>query len=326
LHIHKKFLYLISNSQLRLNVTLTTDKDVYSPNDKIIGKVEYTKPGWGIHVRGLKIIAQGAEKTEITETRVVTVPVPTPPRPPVDSDGDGTPDNTSTPVDADGDGTPDNPSTTPATTTETQTIPHYDSEIFFSKQVDLEVKSPVSFELQLPGDLKGSYSGKHATIDYHVQATADVIGINPSATKEFKVTVGSKQVPSGTKLFMNARNGVVEAVTEVNSNIFSPGDTVSGNIKLSNLQSTNIQRAEITLRGMEFATADNMSETSVIEEHKTSINWNSTTTGSFSLQIPASAKKSYTGRYSKYYWEILEDLVTGFSTSDIHIKDNIEIQ
>ena len=316
---------MISNSKLRLKVTLTTDKDVYSPNDKIIGKVEYTKPGWGMNVRGLKIIAQGEEKTEITETRVVTIPVPTSPSAP-DADGDGTPDPPTMPPDADGDGTPDPPTMPPATTTETQTIPHYDSEIFFSKQVDLEAKSPVSFELQLPGDLKASYSGKHATIDYHVQATVDVFGINPSATKAFEVTVGSKQVPSGTKLFMNARNGVVEVVTEVNSNIFSRGDTVSGNIRLSNLQSPNIQRAEITLRGVEFATADNISETSIIEEHKTSINWDSTTTGSFSLQIPASAKKSYTGRYSKYYWEILEDLVTGFSTSDIHIKDNIEIQ
>jgi uncharacterized protein YfaS (alpha-2-macroglobulin family) len=126
-------------------------------------------------------------------------------------------------------------------------------------------------------------------------------------------------------MYLNGKNGVVESVIEIDRAIYSPGDAVSGKITLRNLDNGNIQTAEITLRGIEFATADDVSRTTTIEEHKTNINWNGDATGSFVLQIPTSAKKGYIGKYSKYSWEIQADLVTGFTSSDIHVSNGIEI-
>jgi hypothetical protein len=206
-----------------------------------------------------------------------------------------------------------------------QTVRHTDSDTFFTKEVDMPPVSPTSFELQLPGDLKDTYSGKYVNLAYHLQASADVIAFGNTTVKEFRLIGSSKRPPSGSKMYLNGKNGVVEAVAEINSSSFSPGDTLSGNITLKNLENTNIQTGEVTLRGLEFASADNISRTSTMEEHKTNIRWNSRTTGSFDFQIPAAAKKSYTGKYSKYYWEIEVYLMTGFSSSDIRVSNNLEV-
>ncbi|MDQ6863910.1 MAG: hypothetical protein M3044_08800 [Thermoproteota archaeon] len=74
---------------------------------------------------------------------------------------------------------------------------------------------------------------------------------------------------------------------------------------------TNIQIAEVTLRGTEFATAES-ARTTTKEQRNTNVNWNSNLTSSFNVQIPVTASKSYLGKYSKYYREIELYVGAGF--------------
>ena len=153
----------------------------------------------------------------------------------------------------------------------------------------------------------------------------DVFGFNPNDSKVFTVTRPGENHNNVSKMFINGKTGVAEAVVEIDKNNFSPGDRLSGVITLKNLERNNIQVSEVTIRGIEYGSPDNISRTSTIEEYKTNINWNTNTTGSLTFDIPTNAKKSFTGKYSKYYWEIEIFLETGFSSRNIRASNTFSI-
>ena len=308
-----KTYYIGNPCIISLKLDLFINKETYQPDEKISGHIEYTDPLIG-GVKGMKIKINGYETTTITETRRVQVPVIRP-TPGVDRDGDGRPDSIPG-VDRDGDGRPDRP-----TAEQTETINHSDSETLYSREIPLDSKSPSYFEFKLPTNLMESYTGQHAKISYSILAEAETFGLNKTDSKNFNIVVKEQNIGDPVRTFINGKKGVVESVVEIPKSRYSRGETISGTIKIRNLDRGSIQKGEIVIRGLEYAAADNMSRTSVIEEYKTNIIWDSDNTGSFNFSIPNTAHRSYEGKYSKYYWEIEQSLETGFSSSDIKAKN-----
>jgi hypothetical protein len=322
-----KTYYIGNPCIISLKLDLFINKETYQPDEKISGHIEYTDPLIG-GVKGMKIKINGYETTTITETRRVQVPVirPTPgvdrdgdgrpdSIPGVDRDGDGRPDSIPG-VDRDGDGRPDRP-----TAEQTETINHSDSETLYSREIPLDSKSPSYFEFKLPTNLMESYTGQHAKISYSILAEAETFGLNKTDSKNFNIVVKEQNIGDPVRTFINGKKGVVESVVEIPKSRYSRGETIAGTIKIRNLDRGSIQKGEIVIRGLEYAAADNISRTSVIEEYKTNIIWDSDNTGSFNFSIPSTAHRSYEGKYSKYYWEIEQSLETGFSSSDIKAKN-----
>jgi hypothetical protein len=315
-----------------LKLDLFINKETYQPGENVSGRIEYTDPLIG-GVKGMKIKIGGSEITTITETRRVQVPV-TRPIPGVDRDGDGRPDSIpgvdrdgdgrpdSIPgVDRDGDGRPDRP--TPVE--QTETINHSNSETLYSREVQLDPKSPSYFEFKLPTELMESYTGRHAKISYSITAEAETFGLNKTDNKSFNIIVKDQNPGDPVRTFINGKKGVVESVVEVPKSRYSRGETIAGTIKIRNLDRGSIQKGEIVIRGLEYAMADNISRSSIIEEYKTNIVWDSDNTGSFNFSIPNTVHRTYEGKYSKYTWEIEQILETGFSSSDIKAKNSIVI-
>ena len=308
-----KTYYIGNPCIISLKLDLFINKETYQPDEKVSGHIEYTDPLIG-GVKGMKIKINGYETTTITETRRVQVPVIRP-TPGVDRDGDGRPDSIPG-VDRDGDGRPDRP-----TAEQTETINHSDSETLYSREIPLDSKSPSYFEFKLPTNLMESYTGQHAKISYSILAEAETFGLNKTDSKNFNIVVKEQNIGDPVRTFINGKKGVVESVVEIPKSRYSRGETIAGTIKIRNLDRGSIQKGEIVIRGLEYAAADNISRTSVIEEYKTNIIWDSDNTGSFNFSIPSTAHRSYEGKYSKYYWEIEQSLETGFSSSDIKAKN-----
>ena len=308
-----KTYYIGNPCIISLKLDLFINKETYQPDEKVSGHIEYTDPLIG-GVKGMKIKINGYETTTITETRRVQVPVIRP-TPGVDRDGDGRPDSIPS-VDRDGDGRPGRP-----TAEQTETINHSDSETLYSREIPLDSKSPSYFEFKLPTNLMESYTGQHAKISYSILAEAETFGLNKTDSKNFNIVVKEQNIGDPVRTFINGKKGVVESVVEIPKSRYSRGETIAGTIKIRNLDRGSIQKGEIVIRGLEYAAADNISRTSVIEEYKTNIIWDSDNTGSFNFSIPSTAHRSYEGKYSKYYWEIEQSLETGFSSSDIKAKN-----
>ena len=308
-----KTYYIGNPCIISLKLDLFINKETYQPDEKVSGHIEYTDPLIG-GVKGMKIKINGYETTTITETRRVQVPVIRP-TPGVDRDGDGRPDSIPG-VDRDGDGRPGRP-----TAEQTETINHSDSETLYSREIPLDSKSPSYFEFKLPTNLMESYTGQHAKISYSILAEAETFGLNKTDSKNFNIVVKEQNIGDPVRTFINGKKGVVESVVEIPKSRYSRGETIAGTIKIRNLDRGSIQKGEIVIRGLEYAAADNISRTSVIEEYKTNIIWDSDNTGSFNFSIPNTAHRSYEGKYSKYYWEIEQSLETGFSSSDIKAKN-----
>jgi hypothetical protein len=306
---------------MKLDVKL--EKSIYRAGEKVIGKIEFEQPMIN-KVKGLKVVAKGEEKTEIVESHEVPVPVtpipPVPPVPPTDPTGSGMTDEKPT-----GSGMTDEKPTPTTTRTETETL--QESDTFFMKDVELSSStSPVSFDLELPSDARNSYQGKYAWITYEVQAIADRWGpFDPAKEVGFNVVNPGQAQTSGTKVSFNKEADGMQVTIELQKDAFSSGETITGNITIKNPGRKEIKTAEIILKGIEVANAQNASRTTNLEEYKKNINWNEGGTASFDMQIPKESRKSYSGKYFRYYWEFEVHINLGFWSQDIHVNRVITI-
>ena len=64
--------------------------------------------------------------------------------------------------------------------------------------------------------------------------------------------------------------------------------------------------------------------TTKTQEYKIDIEWNKGDSMPFELSLPTEIKKSYTGKFSKYFW-ILEAKLDIAWSKDLHVETDIEI-
>jgi hypothetical protein len=317
-----------------MELEIRLNKNSYYANEKVAGNIEFSQPLFQ-DVKGLKLIAKGEERTKIIDTQQVEIPDQ---GQNVDADGDGFPDppsinTTTTGQDADGDGFPDPPSTNTTTTartnqrqTQTQTVTLEESDVFFQKKIELTaLTSPAKFEFTLPSDARSSYKGKCAWLTYHIRAIADLWGpFDPAKDVEFKVHSPDASPSSGTKVTFEEQKDDLHISVELQKNVFTPGENIVGNMTIQNPSKKKIKNFEVILRGVEVASAKNVSRTTTVEEYKKQIGWNNETTR-FDIQIPKGVNKRYSGKYFGYYWELELRLDLGFFSGDISMSRRIEV-
>jgi len=311
-----------------MKLDLKLDKNIYLTNEKVTGKIEFSQPLIG-EVKGLKLVAKGEERTEINESQQVTVDSPAPAG--VDKNRDGFIDSPAPAgVDKNRDGFIDSPAPAPAPApaTTTTNITLQESDIFFRKEIELQsLNSPVSFEFTLPSDARNSYQGKHAWVNYDLQAIADTFGPFDKADRlNFNVIKSNQPHSIGTKITLSGEKGGIVATVELENNAYSPGDIIKGELSVENIHDRKqIKTVEIIIRGIEVATAQNVSRTTTIEEYKKNINWKEGGIEPFDIQIPREVKKSYNGKYSRYYWEFETHVDLQFPATGIRTSKIIEV-
>jgi Arrestin (or S-antigen), C-terminal domain/Arrestin (or S-antigen), N-terminal domain len=285
-----------------MKIEVILDKNVYRPNENVAGRIEFSEPLIG-DVKGFKLVAKGEEKTRIVGTQEVVVPAEV-----QDKDKDGFPD-------------PPGPN---RIQTETVALEEYD--VFFRKEVELSsLTSPAKFEFTLPPDARSSYQGKYAWVTYELRAIADIWGpFDPAKAVEFKVLIPDQAPTSGTKVTFDQRRDDLHVIMELQKNVFTPGENITGNIMIENPSNKDIKNIEIILKGIEVANAKNASRRTTIQEYKKKINWNDSTI-SFDIQIPKEVIRRYSGKYFGYYWELVLRIDLGFFSGVMSISRGIEI-
>jgi hypothetical protein len=122
-----------------------------------------------------------------------------------------------------------------------------------------------------------------------------------------------------------------------NNTIFSPGQTLRGNVITLPFQNSekqnkkNIRGMKITLSGIEHAFAQGFQRVNTIQKYEKNIelngigeNDNNNIIIPFEFQIPNGINQSYIGKYSEYFWG-LEAKVNVAWSSDINARTIIEI-
>jgi hypothetical protein len=118
-----------------------------------------------------------------------------------------------------------------------------------------------------------------------------------------------------------------------NNTVFSPGQTLRGNVialPLQNLEEEkkNVRGMKITLSGIEHAFAQGFQRVTTIEKYENKIEINENRENDacipFEFQLPNGINQSYIGRYSEYFWGLEAKINIAWS-SDIIARTIIEI-
>jgi len=146
----------------------------------------------------------------------------------------------------------------------------------------------IPFEFTLPQDTLESYVGKHAWIEYKIEAVLDIQWKNDITKKVFFNVFAprnrSSSIPTLYKTSYIKKEGGEEdsdmtkkkekdtyAILDFHGqSTFYPGDTINGKVVIKNLQKIP-RRAELTLSAIEQATAKGMRKTTARESHKQDI-------------------------------------------------------
>jgi hypothetical protein len=216
------------------------------------------------------------------------------------------------------------------TTEVEQQVPEIRSNTFFSETLDSQLKSlgtpssegytkidigekEAQFKFVLDGgkELSESYSGKSVNITYRLIARVDkkpFWAIDANQEIQFKVVDKNSSLPSELNpIRVENTDDFVTLTMEVENDKFLRGDTVKGKITLSNPRKKAIHSVQVSIRGIEIASIDNLPPVeNTIENYTTSLDgkWNDGDIMPFELKVPLNAMVSYTGVYSKHSWDI----------------------
>lgn len=191
---------------------------------------------------------------------------------------------------------------------------------------------PFSFIIQ--NDALESYVGKNVAITYEILVNAHGSWKqNVDEKLVFYVTTSQNLNPMHEQSIIKEEkspNDVYVKMT-LERTTFSPGETIKGTLTIDTFGNKKIRDVEVILQGIERGTG--LSEEKIglihrkkqekevsntIEKYSTDIEWNKAKTIQFEIYIPANAKKSYVGKFTKYFWilEVKLDIALGH---DLHI-------
>ena len=136
---------------------------------------------------------------------------------------------------------------------------------------------------------------------------------------------------------INIQSNIVNEIEEdklvklnlrMDKDTISINDSIKGKIQITNSLRTPIKNVEVGIRGIERATSDNLIIESDLQHIKTEVhgNWTIGDIRDFEFVIPAYIKRSFRGKFSEYYWEIIVKADLGSPTrQDLFVKSRIYI-
>ena len=210
------------------------------------------------------------------------------------------------------------------------TLPHDDDSIEIPQG-----SFAIPFHFSIPHNALESYRGKVARIVYEVEIRADMGWkgdyhrissfevLNPNMTYTF----------SGDRTFLGFEQEKIEGkpyldlgleITNSNNGIprFPPGGIIRGKLKAENCDMKKVRKAIVQLSSIERSHTNIMMENIKKEIKYDEDNKDNIIT--FEIQIPQNAKRSYSGKYSEYYW-ILETKIDISGRPDIHANRIIHV-
>jgi hypothetical protein len=208
-----------------------------------------------------------------------------------------------------------------------------------SKEI-LQGNFAIPFHFSIPHNALESYHGRNAHIVYEVGISADMGRwkkdyhhilsfevLNPKMTYSFggdRFFLGEKQEKKEGKPYLGLELEMTNSISDMPK--YSPSQIIKGKLKIENTEMERIKKAIIQLYGVEYpkwGRTRTISE-SIKKEIKYSEGKNKNDTITFEAEIPQSAKRSYSGKFSEYYW-ILETKVDISGRSDIHANRIIHV-
>jgi Arrestin (or S-antigen), N-terminal domain len=205
----------------------------------------------------------------------------------------------------------------------------------------------VPFEFTIPQDALESYQGKHAYIIYNVNVVAaEQQGLSRNIGKSliFRVRNPKTNAEAISKADILKEEGpYTDLVTNglavaarfdfQGKSKFFQGEAIDGKLVLKNLKIKDIRKIQLSLKGIEYATAYantvGFKQETVISEYRQNIEPiskldNSLESIPFTIQTSSEAKRNYVGKHSEYYW-VLGAKLDVTRARDITIERKIQI-
>jgi hypothetical protein len=233
--------------------------------------------------------------------------------------------------------------------TEEQQIPHTSKNTFFKKDLSSQLlklgtltsngyillekgtkELPFEFVLDEASVMLETYDGTNVEIYYKLNVVIDkkpFLALDTLKQLMFPV-LGKKHNIQPNSVNEIEEDKLVKLHLRMDTNTIPINDSIKGQIQITNSLRTPIKNVEVGVRGIERATADNLIIESDLQNIKTEVkgNWTIGDIRDFEFVIPAYAKKSFRGKFSEYYWEILVKADLGSPTRpDLLVKSRIYI-
>jgi hypothetical protein len=212
-----------------------------------------------------------------------------------------------------------------------------------------QVTRNVPFQFTIPEWAPESYSGKHVWITYRIKANMDLPNkydvnkeayfdvLNLHKTPKSNDSTVVVETSSTTTIFESQqtaeKEGGMRLELEKNSDEYYRGETIKGKVIVE--KDTELRKylrnMEITLKSLEYATAQGKHKTSTIQKYPKIIDWKMEKGKEgeniiipFDIQIPQEAKRSYLWTLSEYYW-VLEAKINVKLGSDLHARAMVTV-
>jgi Arrestin (or S-antigen), N-terminal domain/Arrestin (or S-antigen), C-terminal domain len=192
----------------------------------------------------------------------------------------------------------------------------------------------IPFNFIIPNDTPESYAGKDVVITYEILFSAHRSWKqNIDEKLVFNVIAHQNVKPISDQNLTKEEKSLNEIYVKISleRTTFSPKETLKGTVTIDNFGKKKIRNAKVILQGKEYGIG--LSEEAIglihrkkqekevlntIETYSSDIESTNDKMIPFEINIPAEAKKSYDGKFTKYFWilEVKLDIVLG---SDLHI-------
>jgi hypothetical protein len=233
-------------------------------------------------------------------------------------------------------------------------VKYLSNDIFFTKDLTSFLKSSgvllesgkieipegvreIPFEFIIPTNALESYDGKNVKITYRIYLHVNRKWMAPIEKEKFFIV--SSALSTGSSYSNISKEMDLEGIElklELGRNVLSPGETLNGKLSIENSDNKDIRDVKVILRGYEYVIGfphlllnkktDKLEYTQELEKYNSNIEWKREgEIMNFQLHVPENAKRSYQGKFSKYFWivDVKFDIPWG---QDIHGKHEIEIR
>jgi len=215
-----------------------------------------------------------------------------------------------------------------------------------------QVTHNIPFQFTIPEWAPESYSGKHVWITYRIKANMDLPNKYDVNKEAYFDVLNSHKSPknSDSTIFVEAdktssttailesqqtreKEGGIRLELEKYSHEYYKGEIITGKIIIENDAelTKNLRNIEITLKSLEYATAQGRHQMSAIQKYLKIIDWKmgkgeegKNIIIPFDIQIPQEAIKSYVWTLSEYYW-VLEAKINVKFGPDLHAKAMVTV-
>jgi Arrestin (or S-antigen), N-terminal domain len=196
----------------------------------------------------------------------------------------------------------------------------------------------IPFHFSIPTNALESYRGKYALIKYEVEVhvnigrwkgdnqytlTFDVTNPRMTYTFEDSLYLGKETVKKEGQPYLRLELETKNGTSDVP--IFFPGEVIQGRLIIEQGGPRRVRKAIIQLSGVEHSKwrRSKIISQTIKEEIRYDRNKDMDTVA-FGIQIPRNAKRSYSAKYSEYYW-LLETQVDITNRPTFHAKKVVQI-